>query len=100
MPKTTSAFNDRMRRARKDSGLSIETVVITIHKLMPEPMACKATTIQRLETETPEAKADPFLLAVLATIYGVRVSDLSEIAAGELGRMRDLLTNASRCIAA
>lgn len=97
---TDLTFNQRMKKARSDAGLSLLDVVMEIRQRMPQPMWVGDSTVFRLETSRPETKADPFLVNVLASIYGVPTSQLSQVAADHLDTLRDLLEQASPCITA
>lgn len=91
-------FNQRMRQARNNAGMSLSDAMTEVRMRMPRPMWVTDATIGRLEIDRPEAKADPFLLAVLASVYGVNLSDLSKEAAQHLNTMLDLLKQTSPCI--
>ena len=62
-----------------------------ICNLVPEPYQGSLQTINRLEIGfTPEEKANPVIVAALATTYGVPLSQLSEVAAKNMEMVRRL----------
>lgn len=81
MPKLKSkTFHGRLREARNNVGLSLVDVEFEIRQLLPKPLWVGYSTLSRLETKTAEEQADPFLIGVLARIYGVPTAALSEVA--------------------
>lgn len=82
---TLSPFAQTCRALRKSAGLSLEDATFAIRAYLPEPLWVKSSTIRRLETGfTPETKASPTLLAALAAVYGVPITELSPTAADGL----------------
>lgn len=81
-------LGSRLRTAREAKGLSLLDAMTEVRSLLPRSMWVTDATIRRLEVgETPEAKADPVLLATLCAVYGVKVSEMSEVAALGMGRI-------------
>lgn len=89
------SFATRMKAARTDSGLSLVEAAYEIRTWLPEADWVGYDVIRRLEAgTTPEAKADPALMAALARVYDVPVADLSEVAAKGLAKLRHLVSAA------
>lgn len=93
-----TTFGTRMREAREAKALTLVDVVVELRARLPRSMWVSQATLQRMEAGgTTEQKADPFLVTVLATIYGTPVSALSQVVADDLDRLRDLLGQATPC---
>lgn len=84
-------FNERMAAARYNAGLSLMDVAFELRRLLPKSMWVSPPTLNRLEHNTPEDRADPFLVIVLADVYGVPVADLSPLVARDSKRLMGLL---------
>ena len=93
----TKTFNERMKQARDEAGLSLMDTVFELRGLLPRSMWISVPTLQRIESEKDETNVDAFLVCVLAGVYGVSVSDLSEEVADHLDSLRALLKPLSRC---
>jgi len=98
-------FAERMRDARKASGLSLVEAAYRVRVWLPEAEWVGYDVIRRIEAgETAEEKVDPVLLAALAKAYGTDVADLSEVGDKALSMVRELVspgrrkgTSRSRC---
>lgn len=82
-------FNHRMREAREAADMTLTDVIVEARKDLPEVLWFSQAKLQRLETSTPENKAEPFMIQWLATLYGVRTRDLSKVAADAFDWVRD-----------
>ncbi|WP_262321076.1 multiprotein-bridging factor 1 family protein [Acidiferrimicrobium sp. IK] len=86
------AFAARLRKARDASDMSLKDVMIKISHLLPQQMWVTDETIRQYETgRYSEKKANPVLLAALATAYDVKLADLSPYAAATVGQLLGLL---------
>jgi len=68
MPDT---FNTRMREARDAARLTLDDVLIAVRTRLPDVFHASRATLGRLERDIPEAKADPYLVQFLCSLYGV-----------------------------
>lgn len=95
-----TTFGERMKEARKAAGpLSVENATYAARDYLPRALWFSTETLRRMESgETAEEKADPFLVGVLARVYGVALSELSPIAAKALEDYRDQVISTMRCI--
>ena len=86
-------FAERMREARKASGLSLVEAAYRVRVWLPEAEWVGYDVIRRLEAgTTPEEKVDPVLLAALARAYGTDVADLSEVGEKAVSMVRELVS--------
>ena len=86
-------FAERMRDARKATGLSLVEASFRVRVWLPEAEWVGYDVIRRIEAGvTPEEKADPVLLAALAKAYGTEVADLSEVGDKALSMVRELVS--------
>lgn len=65
---------ERLRRAREVAGMTQMDVIVRMRGEMPRPFWISQSKLQRLEAGKD---ADPFLLSYLASLYGVKLSELS-----------------------
>jgi len=77
-------FNTRIKKAREAAGLALDDVLVAVKTELPSVLQASRSTIGRLETITPETKADPFLVQFLCSLYGVDVAEVSQVAAQAL----------------
>jgi hypothetical protein len=85
-------IQQRLVEARLASGLSRTEVAYQIRRHLPESLWVSHETIRRLEVGHKEDdELDPVLIAGLARVYGVRVSDLSESIASSSKSLAELL---------
>ena len=76
--------------------MSLKDVMIRSGQILPPTSWVTAETIRRYEAGlVPEHKANPVLLAALATIYRVPLRELSDVAADSVDRLIELLTELS-----
>ena len=90
-------FNQRIKQAREDADLALDDVLVAVRTQLPAVLHVGRSTIGRLEKETPETKADPFLVQFLCTLYGVALDDISPVAKRALedyAKVIDLRTEA------
>ena len=88
----TSVFGGRLRRARKDRGLTLNETAILLRARLPKPLWVTLDPIRRMEIgTTTEEKADPVLVRALADIYGKPLAELSPLIAEELELVERLL---------
>lgn len=92
MDEHSADFNTRMRQAREAAGLTQLDVMVAMRAELPRPMWFSQSKFHRLETSTKEAKAEPMAVAWLASLYGVKTSDLSVTAHRALEAVRDLVS--------
>lgn len=99
MPAKALTYNQRMKKAREDAGLSLREVQFRIYDRFGDPLTPSVPTLNRLEHDADEKTISTMVLTYwLAEIYGVKhVSDLSEFAAEQLDEVRSLLDGLSRC---
>lgn len=74
-------FNVRMKEAREAIKLSREDVTFCTREYLTPAQYFRTSTLRRLETDTPEDKADPGQLWALSQVYGVTLESLSPLAA-------------------
>ena len=77
------SFNERMAAARHAAGLSLQDVGFELRQLLPKAMWVSVATLNRLELNTSEAKADPFLVVcrLHSLIRSMSATETAEIAA-------------------
>jgi hypothetical protein len=75
-----TTFNQRIKQARETAGMALDDVLVAVKTELPTVLQASRSTIGRLETITPETKADPFLVQFLCTLYGVALADVSPVA--------------------
>lgn len=86
-----------MRAAREAAGLTLQDATFAVRQLLPQPLWISQSTIQRMEAgRITEDKADPFDVAVLASIYDRKVIDLSDAAAAKIQVLNEVVAR-SRC---
>lgn len=96
-PTATRINPDTARRAREAAGLSLETAARRAASLLPEGRQVSMSTIQRLEAGKIAAP-EPYVIAALAEVYDVDMSDLAPEMVGELPALVSLLERqAVRC---
>lgn len=87
-----TTFEQRLKTAREGAGLSQIDVEFQSRLQLPEPLWITQAKLSRLERGSiGEDKADPFEVMFLAHLYGVPTSALSELAAGRMEQVRDLV---------
>jgi transcriptional regulator with XRE-family HTH domain len=87
-----TTFEQRLKAAREAAGFSQFDVAAESRARLPKPMRISQTKLQRLESgKVGEDNADPFEVCFLASLYGVTTSTISEIAAGHMEAVRDLV---------
>src|SRR5689334_14907682 len=89
---TMTTFEQRLKAAREAAGYSQFDAAAEARTRLPKPMRISQTKLQRLESgKIGEDEADPFEVCFLADLYGVKTSDLSEVAAQRMESVRDLV---------
>lgn len=87
-----STFEQRLKTAREAAGMSQADVEFASRSQLPKPMWVTQVRVSRLESgKVGEEKADPFEVCFLASLYGVKTSDLSPLAADRMEHVRDLV---------
>lgn len=79
-------FNQRVREAREATGQTISEVWADLRGDLAG-VKFSTSTLQRLETDIAEQKANPVILFVLSRHYGVELADLSPVAAARIERL-------------
>lgn len=94
------AFGAVLEEARATKGLSYKQVERAVVHLLG-PMAPTHETIRQWHLgKMPPERADIFVAAALADVYGKRLSELSEVIAERYDSVADLLIRTKRCLAA
>ena len=94
----TKTFGARMEAARAKRGLAADEAAVDARRFLHGLRNVSRMTIYRLESGAiTEDRADPFVVAALANVYGESTAKLSKIAAERLQRYRDLLERRIMC---
>ncbi len=74
--------------------MSLTELMVEVCQRLPRPRWVTDETLRVYETSKPETKADPVVLAAIASSLGCRVRDLSPFVAKEADQLRKLLSEA------
>lgn len=91
----TTAHGQRLRDHREAAGLTIAEAYADLRAMLPKRYQPSITTLQRMETETPEEKWDGMVIFGLSKLYRCRIGDLSPMVADEYDEVGDLLASCS-----
>jgi transcriptional regulator with XRE-family HTH domain len=96
-PTATRIDFARAKEAREAAGLSLETAARRAAGVLPEGRQFSMSTLQRIEAGRI-ASPEPYVVAALAEVYDVDVSDIAPDMVSELGELASLLDRqAKRC---
>jgi hypothetical protein len=99
MTTKTTPHGQRLRDRRLQSDRTIAEAYADLRALLPRRYQPSITTLQRMETETPEEKWDGMVVTALAHLYRCRISELSPMVAAEHEEVSGLVSSSSPWIA-
>lgn len=86
-------FNQRLKETRSKAGMTGQDVIFESRVRLPKPMWIAASELSRLENHVAEEAADWFVIAFLASLYGVTTAELSQVAEERRRAVMDVLTD-------
>lgn len=99
MTTTSTTLGQRIRHHRNQRGMSVEKLRDRVLTTVPARYVPGAKTFYRIEAdEMPEDGVDGILITGIASVLGVRTSQLSQQVADENDQLGDLLGSSSRWI--
>lgn len=90
MRKPQQNMGAAIRALREERHLSLRRFTTLVCMRMPEPLWISDETIRRLESgQITEERADPFLMLMIADVLGIKLSQLSRVAAQNMDQLRE-----------
>lgn len=93
---TPTPHGNRLRDQRTKAGLTLDEAWADLRQIIPKRIAPSKSTLQRMETDTPEESWDPLVVMGLAALYHCRITDLSPLMGDDYEGVSDLVASSLR----